>query len=182
MSVSKLLLHKPPAAGCEEPFEMLHACHERVKRTLDLLGRLGEHLQTQGCDAQAKEAAADVQRYFDIAAPLHHEDEELHVFPALQAAGQHLLADTLKAEHEQMAAQWPQIQADLRAVQEQQGFSPRDLAGLSRRWAEFATLYADHIQREDAQAYPIARLQLEEARLTNMARDMARRRGVRISR
>jgi len=93
-----------------------------------------------------------------------------------------LQAGTLKAEHEQMAAQWPQIQADLRAVQEHQGFSPRDLAGLSRRWAEFATLYADHIQREDTQAYPIARLQLEEARLTSMARDMARLRGVQVSR
>ena len=65
-----------PAVGFDTPFEMLEACHERVQRTLALQERLCEHLQAKGCDASAQNAAHDVLRYFDIAAPLHHEDAE----------------------------------------------------------------------------------------------------------
>jgi len=74
-----------PAAGFEQPYEMLTACHERVQRTLDLLDRLIDHVAQHGLDAQSRSAAADVLRYFDLAAPLHHQDEELHVFPPLLA-------------------------------------------------------------------------------------------------
>lgn len=78
--------HRAPGAGYEAPFEMLDACHERVERMLRLLHRLRAHLQASGWDAQAAEAAHDVLRYFNEAAPRHHEDEERHVFPAVLAA------------------------------------------------------------------------------------------------
>ena len=78
--------HRAPGAGYEAPFEMLDACHERVERMLRLLHKLRAHLQASGWDAQATEAARDVLRYFNEAAPRHHEDEERHVFPAVLAA------------------------------------------------------------------------------------------------
>lgn len=78
--------HRAPGAGYEAPFEMLDACHERVERMLRLLHKLRAHLQASGWDAQAAEAARDVVRYFNEAAPRHHEDEERHVFPAVLAA------------------------------------------------------------------------------------------------
>ena len=83
---SPLTLHVGPAAGFDQPFEMLAACHERAARMLDLLARLLPHLASQGCDEQARQAARDVMRYFDLAGPAHHEDEERHVFPLLQAS------------------------------------------------------------------------------------------------
>ena len=64
-----------PAVGFEQPFEMLEACHERVQRSLALLGRIARHIDAQGHDAQSRSAAVDVLRYFDIAGPHHHEDE-----------------------------------------------------------------------------------------------------------
>ena len=76
---------RSPGVGFEAPFEMLEACHERVQRMLDLLTRLRNHVAKNGCDVQANDAAVDVMRYFDLAAPLHHQDEELHVFPAVLA-------------------------------------------------------------------------------------------------
>lgn len=76
-----------PSVGFEQPFAMLEACHERVQRTLALLQRLRAHVLEHGADVPAQQAARDVLRYFDIAAPLHHEDEELHVFPLLLAQG-----------------------------------------------------------------------------------------------
>src|SRR5689334_2494815 len=77
---------RSPEAGFDQPFEMLHACHERVRRSLRLLQRLVAHAQVHGADAQVREAAADVLRYFDLAAPAHHEDEERHLVPRLQAS------------------------------------------------------------------------------------------------
>lgn len=174
-----LQLHTPPSAGFDEPFGMLHACHGRVERTLALLLRLGAHLAEQGCDVQACEAAADVQRYFDVAAPLHHGDEELHVFPVLRAAGQAALADTLHAEHEQMEQLWIPIRADLQAVQLWQMSDGPALADARRRWADFAALYISHIRAEETQAYPEAHARLGLTEQAAMGRDMARRRGAR---
>ena len=111
---SPLLLHRAPGAGFEQPFEMLGACHERVERMLALLERLAQHLPQHGADEQAAGAARDVMRYFDQAAPLHHEDEERHVFPALRASGRPelaALAARLHEDHERMAAAWAALRA-----------------------------------------------------------------------
>ena len=37
-----------PAVGFEQPFEMLLACHERVRRSLSLLGRLVSRVGERG--------------------------------------------------------------------------------------------------------------------------------------
>ncbi|AVO48995.1 hypothetical protein C6568_06825 [Melaminivora suipulveris] len=74
---------RAPGAGFDEPFAMLDACHERVRRSLDLLERLRAYLPDKGCDDSARQAARDVLRYFDIAAPLRHED--LTIYPAARA-------------------------------------------------------------------------------------------------
>ncbi|MBF9266278.1 hemerythrin domain-containing protein [Paracidovorax cattleyae] len=171
---------RSPAAGFDQPFEMLHACHERVQRTLGLLERLRTHLRAQGCDAQAREAARDVLRYFDIAAPLHHEDEELHVFPPLLAQGAAPVVELvreLQREHAAMAMLWPRARVPLAAVA---GGEP-GAAPLSREQEraldDFAALYAGHIDREEAVAYPEALGLLPEAALGGMGQEMARRRG-----
>ena len=95
---------------------MLEACHERVQRTLGLLGRLREHVRQQGVDHDARQAARDVLRYFDIAAPLHHEDEERHVFPALASHADARVREAvaqLQADHVQMHALWQRLRAVL---------------------------------------------------------------------
>ncbi len=170
------------AAGFDQPFEMLHACHERVQRTLGLLGRLRGHLRQHGADAQAREAARDVLRYFDIAAPLHHEDEELHVFPPLLAHGSAAMVElvqTLQAEHAAMARQWAEARVPLAAVAVAEGaagavpWSPEQEKVLD----DFAGLYAEHIVREESVAYPAAQVLLGEREWAPMGREMARRRG-----
>ena len=50
---------------------------------LALLDKLRSHMRASGADEEARQAARDVMRYFDKAAPQHHRDEELHVFPML---------------------------------------------------------------------------------------------------
>ncbi len=175
-------LHAGPAFGFDEPFEMLHACHARVRRTLELLQRLGGHLGRHGSDAAARNAASDVLRYFDIAAPLHHEDEERHVLPCLRGGSDsalRALADALQAEHVHMDALWDAIRSDLLAVHG--GIAPgaEALEAACSRWAAFASLYAGHIETEERRAYPAAHSGLDAEALRRMGRDMARRRGAR---
>ena len=179
--IQKSPLFLSPAAGLDEPLDMLHACHARVRRTLGLLARLGEHLAAQGLTAQAEQAIADVLRYFDVAAPLHHEDEELHVFPLLRKTGHAALADALQAEHVQMAGIWQQVRADLQAWQapDQEAATATALPLMRARWAHFIAFYSRHLQAEEAAAFPEAQRHLAPKARLLMGQDMARRRGAR---
>ena len=147
-----LILHAAPAAGFDEPFEMLDACHERVGRMLSLLQRLRTHLQGGMADEPARQAARDVMRYFDLAAPHHHQDEERHVFPALVASGDATLAQLaarLLADHAQMTAAWAGVRPSI------------ERPALAAIWP---TLRGESMCNPAAQA--------------TMGQEMARRRGV----
>ncbi|WP_326542074.1 hemerythrin domain-containing protein [Pseudorhodoferax sp.] len=172
------LLHAGPSAGFDQPFEMLAACHARMERSLDLLERLGRHLHTHGCDAQARSAAADVLRYFDIAAPLHHQDEELHVLPRLREQGQAGMAARLRADHQVMEHDWARLRPDLLAVVEDR-LGERALPAAVARWMQFAALYRRHLAAEEALAFPAAISGLTPAQQQAMGEDMAARRGAR---
>lgn len=158
---------------------MLEACHERVQRTLALLGRLRRHVQHQGCDESARQAARDVLRYFDIAAPLHHEDEERHVFPPLLAQGPAEVAALVRRllqDHQDMVADWAAARLPLQALADGQAstFSADDEAALER----FAARYARHIADEEGVAYPAVQGLLPAGALAPMGREMAARRQV----
>ncbi len=182
---SRLSLHAAPAAGFDEPFEMLLACHQRVARMLGLLERLGVHAQVHGFDGDARVAAADVMRYFDLAGPAHHEDEERNLFPLLRAGGEPALAslvERLQAEHLEMSRQWQAVRADLATVaagEEPPGGPVAFLDAARPRWARFAALYAGHIEAEEGRAYPAAEALAGEAVRREMGEEMAARRGVR---
>lgn len=171
-----------PAAGFEAPFDMLAACHERVERMLALIARLQQHLREHGCDDSARRAACDVMRYFDIAAPQHHLDEELHVFPPLLSgpdAGLRALVQRLLQDHRDMEAAWPAARGALQAVAESPAadwtpLAPSQTGALNR----FAALYGRHLADEDHLAYPAARAALTADALRAMSRDMMQRRGV----
>lgn len=157
---------------------MLEACHERVQRTLGLLGRLQVHVRQQGVDHDARQAARDVLRYFDIAAPLHHQDEELHVFPLLLAEATpevQALVTRLQQDHVVMTADWAAARAGLQALLHENatGFTPQDEAALDR----FAMRYDAHIAAEEGVAYPAAAALLPPAALAAMGWEMAARRG-----
>ena len=167
-----------PAVGFETPFDMLEACHERVQRTLALLRKLCDYLHDHACDDSARQAARDVLRYFDMAAPLHHEDEELHVFPPLLAQGEAAvvaLVRQLQNDHERMHAHWQDARARLLSLAEgrQTAFTAQDEAAFAR----FAEGYAAHIRGEEEVVYPAARALLSSDAVQAMGQDMRQRRG-----
>ena len=167
-----------PAVGFDTPFEMLQACHERVQRTLALLDKLCNYLHEHACDDSARQAARDVLRYFDLAAPLHHEDEELHIFPLLLAqAAPEVVArvQQLQHDHESMSAHWQDARLRLLALAEGQSsaFTAQDEAAFAR----FAQGYAAHIASEEEVVYPAARALLSEPAVQHMGQEMRQRRG-----
>lgn len=168
---SRLTLHAGPAVGFDQPFEMLAACHERVRRSLDLLLRLQAHVAAHGADAQAQDAARDVLRYFDLAGPKHHEDEERHVLPRLRAAGQGALAERLAADHAEMTRQWAALRPALSAIA-QAAPGPLDSSACDA----YAALYAAHMVAEEGEAFPQAAEGLAPQALAAMGEEMAARR------
>ncbi|QIL81996.1 hemerythrin domain-containing protein [Diaphorobacter sp. HDW4A] len=171
---------RSPGVGFEQPFEMLDACHDRVQRSLQLLVDLRVYLRANGCDDSVRQAARDVQRYFDIAAPLHHQDEELHVFPALKqrcADDAHLqsLVLQLQQDHEDMHRLWSDaVRNALAAIVS--GAQDRFTESQESAFDVFAQCYARHLKMEDEVAYPQARLVVSEDEQQTMGREMAARR------
>jgi hemerythrin-like domain-containing protein len=173
---STISLHDSPAAGFDAPFEMLEACHQRVERMLTLIERMAVHLDAHGADEQARQAARDVMRYFDTAAPHHHEDEERHVLPRLRAHGHAALADRLQGDHHTMTAAWSAVRAVLLAIAEGQwprGGTPSTMA----QWRDFVEMYRLHIELEEQEAYRAALPHFDTAALSAMGTEMSRRRG-----
>jgi len=165
-----------PAAGFDEPFEVLAGCHERVRRSLALLQRVADHLASHTPDTRARDAAGDVLRYFERAAPAHHEDEERHVLPLLRSSGEPALeaaATRLLADHDAIRSTWAALRPLL-----QQAADGRcnDLAALTDAAERFVRAHDGHLELEDTLAFPAA------ARLHphpgEMGREMALRRGV----
>jgi hemerythrin-like domain-containing protein len=168
-----------PAAGFDEPFEMLDACHDRLRRSLELLERLHRYLLTHAVDEQARQAALDVLRYFTVAAPLHHEDEERHVVPLLRRSGQKPLVDASKQlmqDHAQIRLEWRTLEPLLREVVRGEPPQPHRLAEAVRK---FARMNECHLVFERDVVFPQARRFQESdgpAALAAMGQEMAQRR------
>lgn len=150
---------RPPlqavAPSIDDPIELLLACHGKVRRFAALALRLRDHLATTGPDtgpdAQAREAAQAILRYFNIAAPLHHDDEELDLFPALRRLGQPDLnagMDALEAEHAELATLWASLGPWLNAIAEGHAHATPESVDA------FAARYVAHAQREEDEIYP----------------------------
>ncbi len=169
-----------PSVGLDQPFEMLQACHDRVRRSLALLDRLLAYLSDHPHDARSRSAAHDVLRYFELAAPLHHQDEERHVFPRLAGDADAALTDAvarLHADHARMELLWAQLRPVLRGWTTEMASAAPD-EPLRRVAAAFVELYAQHLEVEETLVFPAARARIDEAGLKAMSQDMAQRRAV----
>jgi hemerythrin-like domain-containing protein len=172
---------RSPSASWEQPFELLHACHERASRMLALLVKLQGHLVAHGVDEHAIAAAVDVMRYFDLAAPLHHRDEEEHVFPLAFAADDNDVAAAvtrLAGQHAMMEAVWKGLRIELLALAAPD--RPTRLAvawGTDHLVCAFRDLYCEHIGVEERVIYPYVQQRLSAASTETMGQAMAARRG-----
>jgi hemerythrin-like domain-containing protein len=170
-------LFPTPAAGFDEPIDILDGCHQRIRRNCALIARIAEHLPAKGADAEAAQAARGIVRYFDEAAAHHHEDEEADLFPALRAAApgpatEDLVARLL-ADHRRLGALWQDMRVRLQAVI---AGNPSSLGTDTAK--TFREAYESHILVEEGELLPFARRVLDAPTVERLGHSMASRRGV----
>lgn len=179
-----------PAAGFEVPLEMLAACHGRIEAQLATLRRLLAHLPQHGADRAAREAAAAVMRYFDLAAPLHHADEEDDLFPALlesmagsDAVCLRAITSGLAADHRALEQAWAglrqrlaQLQAGDAGALMDGGVNANDGDRGAHAALAFIDAYEAHLAREDRELLPLAARLLSDTELDRIGLAMRQRR------
>jgi iron-sulfur cluster repair protein YtfE (RIC family) len=74
-----------PPGGFGRPLAIVQACHERLRRMVEMLVPLREHLREHGADHRAVVSAATIRTHLEHAWPRHLQDEEVDIFPCLRA-------------------------------------------------------------------------------------------------
>lgn len=168
------------APGFDQPIAVLKHCHDRIRKQMQTLQKLLQHLPQYGADVEAQQAAHAVLRYFNEAAPLHHEDEEEDLLPLLEATATgndatqlHALLPTILQEHQQMEAAWQQLDRQLRAISTGQS-SQLEESDVTR----FAMLYDAHMQLEETVIAPMAKRLFSPEQTSQLGDAMRTRRGV----
>ncbi|CAH1385578.1 hemerythrin domain-containing protein [Candidatus Nitrotoga sp. M5] len=165
-----------PTPSFDNPLEMLLACHGKIQTQCVTLRKLLQHLFSQGCDAQAQQAAQAILRYFDTAGQNHHDDEEQDLFPRLLATANtevQKLITRLLDEHKVLDAAWQQLRPLLLGIAEGR-VTELDI----KKVEHFITVHEKHISLENSQLLPQAERLLSPIQLEALGRSMAERRGV----
>lgn len=178
--MSAIIDFRTPAAGFDQPIEMWLACHERMLRMIALLIRLREHITAGGASESARVTAASILRYFNEAAPRHHEDEEIDLFPRLLA---HLkgserdkiavVIEALQKEHKHLESAWAELRPVLVAIESDAGKRLDE-----QLMVKFIVGYRQHVERENELLAPVLQHAFDEQELEAIGRAMAARRGV----
>ncbi|CUU52033.1 hemerythrin domain-containing protein [Actinobacillus pleuropneumoniae] len=161
-------------ASWAEPIDMLYACHSKVKRFCKQLQILPEYLAKNGVNQAVKNDVQQIINYFNLSAPLHHEDEECDFFPALIQVQPQAQADIdeLESQHESLHQNWALLSAQLEALVtgERNDVDPLLIA-------RFIAGYDVHIAIEEP-LFELGRTYLAQSELERMGKIMAERRKV----
>lgn len=166
-------LLNPAAPNFSDPLGLLAACHERMLGFCDLLERLDPWIEEHGLDQDANDGARSILRYFNTAARLHHEDEELDLFPLLRGDEMlNTLINALQQEHRDLERLWGRLAGELDALLR----SDYEPGAFRAAATPFITAYLRHIHEENNTLLPRAAERLSEKQLQALGRSMAARR------
>ncbi|WP_434632279.1 hemerythrin domain-containing protein [Chromobacterium sp. CV08] len=161
------------APSFEQPLEMLLACHDKIRRFCDQLDKLPPYIEQHGIDEAARNTIDDVVRYFDLAGPAHHTDEEEELFPLIEQRVPTAVPrlEQLSAEHGYLHSCWNAIRDDLMSLRDGR---IRQISHVELQ--EFARQYREHAAAEEAWLFPTAASALNADELRQAGANMARRR------
>ena len=169
-----------PAPDFDKPIAVLKHCHDRIRKQLNTLQGLVNHLRISGADLEAQQAAQAVMKYFNHAGVNHHEDEECDLLPLLQATAQgedaRLLSERipqLLLEHRAMEAVWKRLNEQLATI----------AAGTSSSLShadvkEFTDAYTAHMAMEESDIAPMALRLFSDAQMKQLGAAMRARRNI----
>ena len=161
-------------ATWNEPVEMLYACHGKVKRFCNQLRILPDYVLKNGINQAVKNDVQQILTYFNLSAPLHHDDEEKDFFPALLNKLPEVQTDIdkLESEHLTLHRNWA-----LLSVQLQQLLNGERQNVERALIADFIAAYERHIALEEP-LFELGKAHLSADELQAMGKVMAERRKV----
>ncbi|MGV6989024.1 hemerythrin domain-containing protein [Testudinibacter sp. P80/BLE/0925] len=167
-----LNLEPQPFASWAEPIEMLYACHGKVKRFCRQLQMLPDYLAKNGVNQAVKNDVQQILNYFEIAAPLHHDDEEKDFFPALLThyPPAKTNIDELERQHILLHENWEKLSQQLQELLDNQrnAISPELIK-------QFIADYEVHIALEEP-LFELGKRYLSEDELRRLGEIMSNRR------
>lgn len=133
---------------------------------------------------EARVSLESALRYFQEAAPKHTADEEESLFPRLRQMNDPYLQNAISAldglEHDHVRAD--ELHDEVHALGAQcleQGHLPAgEAARFGRAVGQLAAIYREHIRIEDNLVFPAAQRALAASHKTEIAKEMASRRGL----
>lgn len=168
----------PPLALLAEPLAYILAAHQRQRAICNRLRGLAVE------QAVSRREADRMSAYLTEDLPLHQEDEDLDLYPALRrralpADGLGATLARLEAEHRAGAALAGRIAAAL-AAQPDHAELPLDPEARAAMQA-YATSELRHLAIENAVVLALARIRLKRPDLKTISRNMKARRKVKPS-
>lgn len=168
------ILEPQQFATWNEPIEMLYACHSKVKRFCRQLSILPDYLEKHGYTQAVLNDVEQILSYFNRAAPLHHDDEELDFFPQLVKVAPQTQStiDELEQQHKNLHKNWNALSAQLEELISEQR------QNIDEHLIErFVQGYERHITLEEP-LFEMGREFLADDVLSEMGKNMSIRRQV----
>lgn len=165
------------APGFDQPLELLAACHERILGFCLRLEQVVIRLEAGQNDDEVADACAAIVRYFSTAAPHHHADEDVDLFPLLCERDPALATAiaALSEEHQQLEDDWRQLEVMLA-----EPAHLNEALELEAIASGFIATYREHVEIENRDIFPRAAQLLNEEEQRALGHNMARRRGVTV--
>jgi len=168
------------APDFDQPVAVLKHCHDRIRKQLKTMDLLASPAVLTATPDEVRQAAGAVLRYFEKAAPQHHEDEEHDLLPMLSETARDadaaLLAGLMPEvldEHRQMEHLWGRLQPQLAAIAAGKS-ATLDSADASA----FGELYLGHMDKEESHIAPMAKRIFSTAQMQRLGNAMRSRRGI----
>lgn len=155
-----------------EPIEMLLACHGKVRRFCGQVKLLPDYIAEHGRNDVVLQTVKQIRQYFNVAAPLHHEDEEQDFFPLLlqYAPEAQTGVDELQRQHATLHANWAALDAEFEQLQQDATYRP-DAETLAR----FTAAYDVHLAVEEP-LFELGKQKVPQEKLAEIGKIMAARR------
>lgn len=165
----------------DQPIELLLSCHEKIMHFSSALLKLSIALKQDGWNDEITTSSDQIRRYFNIAAPEHHLDEEVHLFPAIialdpefeQAQSTEILKvlHRLIQEHVESDLLWETLDTMLEEKSD-------DFILLEELAQEFKNSMHEHALIENEEIFPYAQTHINTNELKKIGLAIAERRGI----
>lgn len=165
-------------SGFDDPLGMLQDCHRRIENFLKVLSLVANRARGRALDKEEASAVEGALHYFRVGGSRHTDDEEVSLFPRLNAhpdaPGETL--DLLENEHQHAEGLHYLVDRLFMTWVSQRTLRAEDQEQLSQTMTQLEQLYTRHIDVEERILFPAAAKVLSPEELAAIGDEFRRRR------